>query len=31
VPTYTDPAVGSGITAIRASHLNELRAAVRAL
>jgi hypothetical protein len=30
-PTYTDPTVASGLTVIRAVHLNELRAAVRGL
>jgi hypothetical protein len=31
VPTYTDAAVAAGVTVIKAIHLNELRAAVRAL
>jgi len=30
-PTYTDPTVASGLTVIKAVHLNELRAAVRGL
>jgi len=30
-PAYTDPTVGAGLAVIKAIHLNELRAAVRAL